>query len=440
MERKTTGLFALVLLAILFIIIGGCTGTIPGQPGSPTVEKTPVVQVTIPAGAADADSTLDVARANNRFAFDLYSRLANDPANAGSNIFFSPFSISSALAITYEGANGKTADEIRSVFHFPANDTRLRTGYSDLNAGINSGDTSYSLQTANALWAEKTYPFLPGYTSTAGRYYGANTTNLDFKTQPEQSRLIINKWVEDKTLQKIKDLLPAGVIDPTTRLVITNAIYFKGEWVRQFGKNKTTNADFMTDSGKAVQVPMMQRTDELATYRYAEDNSFQMLSMPYAHSGGKELSMTVLLPKGNNLTATGSAITVTGLSGLQKNATSRRVMVYFPKFTLDTQYSLPDMLMVMGMPTAFTGNADFSGMDGSKDLFIGDVIHKAFVDVNEEGTEAAAATGVVMLLAAAPGTGQPVPVFRADHPFIFFIQDDETGAILFMGRVVNPSL
>jgi serpin B len=439
MERKTTGLFALVPLVILFIIIGGCTGTIPGQPGSPTDEKTPDVEVTAPAGAADADSTLDVAGANNRFAFDLYSRLANDPANAGSNIFFSPFSISSALAITYEGANGKTADEIRSVFHFPANDTRLRTGYSDLNAGINSGDTSYSLQTANALWAEKTYPFLPGYTSSAERYFGANTTNLDFKTQPEQSRLIINKWVEDKTRQKIKDLLPAGVIDPATRLVITNAIYFKGEWVRQFDKNKTTNADFMTDSGKAVQVPMMQRTDELAIYRYAEDNSFQMLSMPYAHSGGKELSMTVLLPKGNNLSATESVITATGLTGLQKNASSRRVMVYFPKFTLDTQYSLPDTLMVMGMPTAFTENADFSGMDGSKDLFIGDVIHKAFVDVNEEGTEAAAATGVVMLLAAAPGTEHPVPVFRADHPFIFFIQDDETGAILFMGRVVNPS-
>ena len=173
--------------------------------------------------------TLDVAGANNRFAFDLYSRLANDPANAGSNIFFSPFSISSALAITYEGANGKTADEIRSVFHFPANDTRLRTGYSDLNAGINHGDKSYSLQTANALWAEKTYPFLPGYISTAQQYYGANTTNLDFKTHPEESRVTINNWVEEKTGNRIRDLIPEGVINPMTRLVITNAIWFKGE-------------------------------------------------------------------------------------------------------------------------------------------------------------------------------------------------------------------
>ncbi len=173
MERKTTGLFALVPLALLFIIIGGCTGTIPGQPGSPTVGTTPVVQVTTTAAVADTNSTPDVAGANNRFAFDLYSRLAKDPANTGSNIFFSPFSISSALAITYEGANGKTADEIRSVLHFPPNDTTLRAGYSDLNAGINRGDTSYSLQTANALWAEKTYPFLPGYISTAQQYYGS---------------------------------------------------------------------------------------------------------------------------------------------------------------------------------------------------------------------------------------------------------------------------
>jgi len=369
--------------------------------------------VTTPAGAADVDSTLDVAGANNRFAFDLYSRLVNDPVNAGSNIFFSPFSVSSALAVTYEGANGKTADEIRSVFHFPSNKTPLRTGYSDISAGINRRDTSYSLKTANALWAEKTYPFLPGFTSTAEHYYGADTTNLDFKTHPGESRVTINNWVEEKTGNRIRDLLPEGVINPMTRLVITNVIWFKGTWVKQFDKNKTADADFMTGPGKTVRVPMMQRTDELATYRYAEDNSFQMVSMAYEHSSGKKLSMNVLLPEGNNITAAEASISADNLSALQKNATSRRVMVYFPKFTLDTKYSLPETLMVMGMPTAFTGNADFSGMDGAKDLFIGDVIHQAFVDVNEEGTGASAATGVVMILAAAPGTEKPEPVFRA---------------------------
>jgi serpin B len=183
----------------------------------------------------------------------------------------------------------------------------------------------------------------------------------------------------------------------------------------------------------------MERTDEDAIYLYAENGDLQMLSMPYEHTTGKELSMVVLLPKADNLTTTEASLSADTLSVLQQSATSRRVMVYFPKFTLKTKYSLPDMLGAMGMPTAFTGNADFSGMDGTKNLLISDVIHQAFVDVNEEGTEAAAATAVVMKLAAAPANPEPVPVFRADHPFIFLIQDDETGAILFIGRVVNPA-
>ena len=191
-----------------------------------------------------------VANANNRFAFDLYSRLAKDHEYTESNLFFSPFSLSSALAITYEGAKGKTADEIRSVFYFPENDTARRAGFSGMNAGINSGDPSYSLRTANALWAERTYPFLTEYVGTAERYYGAKTTNLDFKGHPEDSRITINTWVEDKTEDRIRDLIPAGVIDPMTRLVITNAIYFKGDWVKQFDKNKTTDAEFRTAPAK----------------------------------------------------------------------------------------------------------------------------------------------------------------------------------------------
>jgi len=188
-----------------------------------------------------------------------------------------------------------------------------------------------------------------------------------------------------------------------------------------------------------VKIPLMQRTDEDAEYLYAENNDLQMLSMPYENTTGKKLSMIVLLPKADSLSTTEASLSADTLSVLQQSATSRRVMVYFPKFTLKTKYSLPDTLGAMGMPTAFTDNADFSGMDGTKNLLISDVIHQAFVDVNEEGTEAAAATGVVMRLAVAPVNPEPVPVFRADHPFIFLIQDDETGAILFMGRVINPT-
>jgi serpin B len=439
MEPRTAGLGILIALIVLFLVFAGCTGKIPVQPPSSLPEKTPESPLPVPAENPANNTMVSVADADNRFAFDLYARLAQDKRYTGSNLFFSPFSISSALAITYEGAQGKTADEIRSVFYFPKNDSDLREGYRNLNAGINSGDSGYSLKTANALWAERTYPFLAEYTSTAERYYGAKTTNLDFKGSPEDARVTINTWVEGKTEKKIQDLIPAGVIDPTTRLIITNAIYFKGDWVKQFDKNKTTDADFRTGSGKTVQVPMMQRTDEDAVYLYADSADLQMLSMPYEHSTGSQLSMIVLLPRADNLTAAEASLSTGTLSALQQSAESRRVMVYFPRYTLKTKYSLPDTLGSMGMPTAFTGNADFSAMDGTKDLFISDVIHQAFVDINENGTEAAAATAVVMKLAAAPVEREDVPVFRADHPFIFLIRDDKTGTILFMGRVTDPA-
>jgi serpin B len=401
-------------------------------PPATTVPDTPDI--------TDMTATQVVSGAGNEFAFDLYSRLTKDGESSGENIFFSPFSISSALAITYEGAKGQTADEIKSVFHFPSDTAVLRNGFAGLNAGINSGDAAYTLRTANALWAEKTYPFLSEYTTTSERYYDAKVTNLDFITHPDASRITINNWVEEQTEDKIQDLLPAGTIDPLTRLVITNAIYFKGTWVKQFDVNKTSDEDFRTATGKTVTVPMMQRTDEEAVYRYAETDDLQLLVMPYEHESGRQLSMVVLLPNGDSLAPAESSLDAGTLSNLLESSTTRQVKVYFPKFKLETKYEqLGRTLAAMGMPTAFSTNADFSGMDGTKDLSISDVIHQAYVDVNEEGTEAAAATAVVMRLAAAPVEPEPVPVFRADHPFLFFIVDDESGAILFMGRITDPS-
>ena len=426
MKYTAIPVLALVSLALL---IAGCTG--PEHPGPPAGQDTPVPPVaTTPSPVSGSGES--VVAANNRFALDLYARLADEEDG---NIFFSPFSISSALAITWEGARGNTADEIRAVFHFPDDPAVMREEFAATMAGINSGSSAYTLRTANALWAEQTYPFLPEYISTAGRYYSADTTNLDFITKPEESRVTINTWVEEQTGEKIKDILPEGSIDPLTRLVITNAIYFKGTWVKQFDEEKTTEETFRTGTGTIIRVPMMQRTDKDAVYGYAETDVLQVLSMPYESDSGKELSMLVLLPKGDDLTAVG--LDAESLSDLQQNLTSRRVMVYFPKFTLETKYSLPPTLSVMGMPTAFTGAADFSGMDGTRNLFIDDVIHQAFVEVNEEGTEAAAATAGIIKLSSMP-VEEPVPVFRADHPFIFLIQDDETGNILFMGRVTNP--
>lgn len=423
MESRTIGMWTLASLVIISMVLAGCTGTKLEQPN---------------AISPPSDSGNNVVEANNRFAFDLYSQLANDPEYAGSNLFFSPFSISSALAVTYEGARGSTSDEIRSVFHYPENTSLLRQGYSHIIADINSHNARYTLLTANALWAEKTYPFLPGYITTARTYYSANTTNLDFINDSDASRTIINRWVEEKTRNTIKDLVPAGSITPMTRLVITDAVYFKGTWVRQFDKNKTREADFRLSSGKSVPVPMMERTDEDAVYPYAETDTIQLLEMPYEHGNVTKLSMLILLPKNDDLAAAEKYLDPHNLSELQSSSSSRHVMVYFPKCTFETKYTLRQTLAEMGMPTAF-GDADFSGMDGTRYLYIQEIIHQAYVDVNEEGTEAAAATAVVLWgKGAAPAEG-PVPVFRADHPFIFLIQDNTSGNILFMGRVENPN-
>jgi len=421
MSRRIASLLFLAGLVALGCIAAGCTD----MPGA------------TPAGSSPpADDPGNVTAGNTQFAFDLYRQLAADPQYTDQNLFFSPYSISSALAITYEGARGTTADEIRTVLHLPANDTLRREGFSAIDAGLNHGDANYTLRTANALWAEKTYPFLPEYIDVAERWYGANATNLDFAGNPEGSRQTINQWVEGETEDKIKDLLPAGSIDSMTALVITNAVYFKGTWVKQFDANETREETFRVGPDKTVPVPMMHRTDEDAVYGYTETDTLQVLEMPYAHESGSELAMLVLLPVGDNLTAAEEVLDAEKIADLRQSLVRERVNVSFPKFTLDTEYSLPGPLAAMGMPTAFSMDADFSGMDGTENLFVSGVVHKAFVDVNEEGTEAAAATGVVVgIKSARPET---VPVFRADHPFVFLITEKDSGTILFVGRVVNP--
>ncbi len=421
MNKQAFLIRAVVCLVIVCTFFAGCTTP------SDTPVYTPVV-----SGSMD-----DVVGANTLFAYDLYHTLSSDEQYAEQNIFFSPYSISTALALAYEGAKGTTAEEIQSVFHLPENDTVRQEGYAGIIAGLNRPDAAYSLQTANALWAEETYPFLPTYIETAQHSYAAEVRNMDFVNAPEASRQTINQWVEGQTKDRIKNLIPAGVIDPLTRLVITNAVYFMGTWVLQFDERDTHPTSFRTESGNAVTVDMMQRTDEDALYNYTDTEDLQILRMPYEHESGKALSMLVLLPKGDDITAAENALGTTALSDAVASMESEQVRVYFPKFTLETKYSLPDTLGAMGMPTAFSSDADFSGMDGTHNLFISDVIHKAFVDVNEEGTEAAAATALVMQCEVVGE--EPVPVFRADHPFIFLITDDETGNMLFMGRMSDPT-
>ncbi len=268
----------------------------------------------------------------------------------------------------------------------------------------------------------------------ARRWYGVDAANLDFTNNPEGSRATINRRVEEKTEDRIRDLLPPGSIDPMTRLVITNAVYFKGTWMKQFDPEATREEEFRIGPGETVPVPMMHRMDAGAVYGYNETDTLQVLEMPYACESGSELVMLILLPREDNLTVAEEALGSIG--DLRRSLVKQRVKVSIPKFRFEADYSLPEVLSAMGMPTAFTADADFSGMDGTDDLFISDAVHKAFVDVNEEGTEAAAATGVVVgNTGACPGT---TPVFRADHPFIFLIIDKDSGTILFMGRVADP--
>jgi len=379
----------------------------------------------------------NVVEANNQFALDYYSKLKDKD---GDNIFFSPFSISSAFVMTYEGAKGQTAEEIRSVFYFPESSNLRRTEYTTIFDEINKGDKKYKLSSANALWAQEDYQFLKDYFDSVEKYYGGKATNLDFKKDPEGSRVTINNWVENQTNDKIKDLIPSGIIKTMTKLVLTNAIYFKGEWVKQFSKNDTKEENFRTNKNGTVKTQMMQRTDDEAIFNYAENSNLQILEMPYS---GEELSILLLLPKGDNLEKLESLLSTKKLSEWRKDLEEQRVKVFIPKFKFETKYFMADDLKAMGMPIAFSDSADFSGMTGKRDLKINEAIHQAFVEVNEEGTEAAAATAVVMRpvgSAAGPQKEPKIPVFRADHPFIFLIQQKNTGNILFIGRVVNPNL
>jgi len=388
--------------------------------------------VVVDDAGSTPEAVVAIVNANNRLAFELYAKF-NEKSKAD-NIFFSPYSISVALAMTYEGARGQTADEIRSVLHISEDPILRKPNFAKIINDINRKDAKYKLSTANALWLQNDYKLLPDYTTTVEKYYGGRVTNLDFIGQSEKSRKTINTWVEDQTNKKIKDLIPPGVLNALTRLVLTNAIYFKGNWMKKFDKKNTMEEDFRTGPGQNAKAKMMRLTGEAAKFNYGESDELQILEMVYE---GEDLSMVILLPKGDKLDEIEKSITLDRLAEWKDLLGERRVDVFVPKFKFETNYFMVDALTEMGMPSAFkSGVADFSGIDGSKSLVIQNVIHKAYIDVNEEGTEAAAATAIVFGTTSVP---PPTPVFRADHPFIFMIQQKNTGNILFMGRVSDPS-
>lgn len=370
-----------------------------------------------------------VARSSNQFAFDLYGRLRAEPGN----LFLSPASISTALAMTYAGAEGQTERQMADVLHLRQPEAQIHAGFGTLSGILNRAHgENYLLKMANRLWGQKGAAFQPDFLSLTGRRYGAELAQVDFRRESEQARRAINEWVAAQTNDKIQNLIPPGVLDSSTQLVLTNAIYFKGAWEHEFSESATTDAPFHLTAGQSVPVAMMRQTDE---FRYGETDAAQILELPYA---GHDLSMLIVLPKRTD----GLADLEAGLSGESfRQWTSglrrRKVHVEIPKFKLTSQFQLADALRSLGMTLAFSDRADFSGISASDPLQLSEVVHQAFVDVNEKGTEAAAATGAVVAVTAAPVQARPV-VFRADHPFVFAIRDNRTDAVLFLGRVQNP--
>jgi len=372
-----------------------------------------------------------VAEGNNAFAVELYGQLRKQ----NGNLFFSPESISTAFAMAYAGARGDTASEIAKALHFTLPPERLHPAMGALLANLNAAHDGYQLRVADALWAEKDYTFLDDYLKLTSTDYGAGFNRVDFKGAPDAVRLIINQWVEQQTADKIKDLLQPGVLTPAMRLVLTNAIYFKGNWQTQFDKAQTRDEDFHLSAAQTVKAPLMNLQGR---FNYFNGGTFQVLEIPYK-SG--DLSMIVFLPNDvNGLSALEQSLTASSTQQwLGQLRPGSKVILTLPRFKMTQQFELAGTLGAMGMPQAFEKNvADFSGMTGKRDLWISAAIHKAFVDVNEEGTEAAAATGIVMRSMAVTREQPPI-VFRADHPFLFLIRDNRSGGILFMGRVTDPT-
>lgn len=369
-----------------------------------------------------------IEKGNTAFAFALFQKLKEKPGN----LFFSPISISSAVSMALAGARGETETEISRVLGYGPPSSALHASFGKLMAQLaaSGNEKGNQLSLANALWVAKGHGLLKEYVSLLEADYAAGAEELDFANDPDGSCKTINSWIEKKTSGHIKDLLAPGTLGAASRLVLTNAVYFKGTWESTFDEKVTSQEQFSVSPTNTVTVPMMNQT---AHFNYLENEDFQAVELPYR---GKALSMVVILPRQkdglpkleNSLNAEARDKLVAGLSEV-------RVDLYLPRFKVRSRFDLANQLKALGMTGAFSAPpADFSGMNGKKDLHISQVVHEAFVDVTEKGTEAAAATamtfGVTMSVS--------MKVFRADHPFVFMIMDTRSRSILFMGRVVNP--
>jgi serpin B len=387
--------------------------------------------------AVPASDLAALENGNRAFALDFYQAVRDQDGN----LFYSPYSISLALAMTYAGARGTTESQMGETLHFTLPQDRLHAAINALDQELASrADASsdhegdpFQLNIANSIWAQQDYTFLPQYLDLLAQNYGAGLRLVDFAGAAESARQTINDWVNQQTQGKIKDLIPQGAIDQMTRLVLANAIYFKASWLHPFEENLTQDGDFHLLDGGHVRVPMMAASSS-THLPYVQGQGYQAVELPYV---GQDVSMLILVPDAGTFQQFEAALDPAKLQDILTGLKPQQVAFKMPKFKFETSYGLSNTLAGMGMPDAFNpGQADFSGMDGGRNLYITKVLHKAYVAVDENGTEAAAATAVIVGLTAM----QPSPVeLTVDRPFIFLIQDKPTGTILFMGRILNPA-
>lgn len=419
--------FTVILLALMALPILAC--------GTDELRSAVERETSPEVSASDLS---DLVHGNTAFAIGLYQNLSDEDGN----IFFSPHSITLALAMTYTGARGETERQMADTLHFLLPQDSLHPAVNALDlelssSGTDEGNGDFELNIVNALWGQTGCSFSPQFLDQLAESYGAGVRPMDFVGSPEESRIAINDWTSDQTEGRIMELIPPEGVNPLTRLALTNAIYFKARWLRPFSPAATGDGPFHLLDGSMVNVPMMRETD---SFGYARGSGFQALSLPYdVH----RFSMVILLPDRQRFTEFEQSLDAETVNSIIEDLEWTEVSLSMPKFRFESSFELGDSLEAMGMPDAFDDHsADFSGMgvtgcpgSGDAQLFIADIFHRAFVLVNEEGTEAAAATAVIMEAESAPP--QPIPV-SVDRPFLFLIRDSQTGAVLFLGRVLDP--
>jgi serpin B len=409
-------------LTSILVLAGMAAGLLAGAGGS---------------GMARADSGVpeQLVADNNAFALDLYHAVSG----MGDNLIFSPYSVSVALAMTYAGARGTTEQQMAAALHFTLPQDQLHAAFKSLEDSLpqaETGDTQsedqrFRLAIANALWGQSGYPFRQDYLDLVAEDYGAGLQLVDFLADPEAARQHINDWISQQTQDRIKDLLPPGSVDAATRLILTNAIYFKAAWQSQFEAAATQDGPFHLLDSSTVSVPMMSQT---AQFGYSAGQGYQGVVLPYE---GNRMAMVILLPDQGQFTAFENALSADQFDSILGSVVWQQVALSMPRFSYESEFGLKDTLAQMGMPDAFEpGVANFSGMSDQNNLFISDVVHKAFVKVDESGTEAAAATGVIVGVTSVPAAPLEVTI---DRPFLYMIYDQNSHAILFLGRVLNPS-